>query len=77
MYGRFDAPQGPAQPAQSNHLLLLVFAQDIAHDHAEYSLRRVQCPEPISLAGFQLITYGRFWVFTEACSITARRAVNR
>ena len=31
MYGRFDAPQGPAQPAQGNYLLLLLFAQDIAH----------------------------------------------
>ena len=28
---------------------------------------RNQCPErPLSLAGFQLITVGRFWVITEA-----------
>jgi hypothetical protein len=25
-----------------------------------------QCPEPLCLAGFQVITAGRFWVFTEA-----------
>jgi hypothetical protein len=24
-----------------------------------------QCPDPLSLAGFQVITAGRFWVFTE------------
>src|SRR5580698_8588290 len=24
-----------------------------------------QCPESLSLAGFQVITAGRFWVFTE------------
>jgi hypothetical protein len=46
-------------------LLLHVCAQEISHVDAGYSLRPVQCPEPISLAGFQLITYGRFWVFTE------------
>jgi hypothetical protein len=65
MYGRFDPPQGPAKLAQCNHLLSLLFAQDIAHVVAGYALRQIQCPEPTSLAGFQVITYGRFWVFTE------------
>jgi hypothetical protein len=51
--------------AYDAHLLLLVFAQDIAHLVAEYSPRQIQCPGPTSLAGFQLITYARFWVLTE------------
>jgi hypothetical protein len=28
-------------------------------------IRRFQCPNVLSLAGFQLITIGRFWVITE------------
>ena len=68
MYGRFNPPQGPAKLAQRNHLLSLLFAQDIAHVVAAYALRQIQCPEPISLAGFQVITYGRVWVFTEGNS---------
>src|SRR5450631_3899716 len=50
------------EPAQGNHLLFLLFVQDIAHV-TEGLPRQLQCPgSAISLAGFQVSTYGRFWV---------------
>jgi len=37
---------------------------------------RNQCPErPLSLAGFQLITVGRFWVITEGLAEVGSRNV--
>ena len=67
VYGRFDAPQRPSQPPQRDHLLLLFFAQDIAHVDGGYSSRRDQCPESVHpLPGFQPIIIGRFWVIPEA-----------
>jgi hypothetical protein len=60
-----DAPQRPAQPSQRDDLLFLFFAQDIAHV-TERNAPPVQCPDSaISLAGFQVSTYGRFWVSPE------------
>ncbi|HZL49854.1 MAG TPA: tyrosine-type recombinase/integrase, partial [Terracidiphilus sp.] len=45
--------------------LFLFFAQDIAHV-TERNSPPVQCPDSaISLAGFQMSTYGRFWVSPE------------
>ncbi len=67
--GLLNPPQRPAEPAQGNHLLFLFFAQDIAHVDGAYIPRQGQCPgSAISLAGFQVATYGRFWVATEANS---------
>jgi hypothetical protein len=59
------APQRPSQPSQRDNLLFLFFAQDIAHV-TERNSPPVQCPDSaISLAGFQVSTYGRFWVSPE------------
>ena len=53
------------QPPQRDNLLFLFFAQDIAHV-TERNSPSVQCPDSaISLAGFQVSTYGRFWVSPE------------
>jgi hypothetical protein len=50
-------------------LLLLFFAQDVAHNVEGISSRGNQRPErDLPLAGFQVIIYGRSWVFTEGCS---------
>lgn len=68
-----NPPQRPSQPPQRDHLLFLLFAQDIAHADAGYSPRQNQRPESaLPLAGFQVITYGRFWVFTEEHLATSR-----
>src|ERR1700732_3360526 len=62
----FNAPQRPSQSSQRDDLLFLFFAQDIAHV-TERNSPPVQCPDSaISLAGFQVSTYGRFWVSPEA-----------
>src|SRR5262249_38748344 len=51
--------------SQCDDLLFLFFAQDIAHV-TERNSPPVQCPDSaISLAGFQVSTYGRFWVSPE------------
>jgi hypothetical protein len=60
-----NAPQRPSQPSQRDDLLFLFFAQDIAHV-TERNSPPVQCPDSaISLAGFEVSTYGRFWVSPE------------
>src|SRR5271169_5896010 len=60
-----NAPQRPSQPPQRDDLLFLFFAQDIPHV-TERNSPPVQCPDlAISLAGFQVSTYGRFWVSPE------------
>src|SRR5215472_7687720 len=66
--GPLDAPQRPSQPPQRNDLLFGFFAQDITHIVGGYRPRaRVNVlNEGLSLAGFQVIMYGRFWVITEA-----------
>jgi hypothetical protein len=67
-----DAPQRPAQPPQSEDLLFLFFGQDVTHI-AEGIGPRVGInvlDSGLSLAGFQVIIDGRFWVFTEAASPT-------
>jgi hypothetical protein len=66
VYGLFNAPQRPAQPSQRDDLLSFYFAQDIAHVDGGYSSRQDQCPGSVApLAGFQVITIGRFWVIPE------------
>jgi hypothetical protein len=61
-----DSWQRPAQPRQCYDLLLLFFAQDVAHNVEGISSRGNQRPErDLPLAGFQVIIYGRSWVFTE------------
>ena len=60
-----DAPQRPAQLAQRDDLLSLLFVQEIAH-LAEDKSPRVQCPESsFRLASFQVTAIGRFWVTAE------------
>src|SRR5437660_10979131 len=62
-----DPPQRPAQPSQCKNLLSFFVAQYVAHTGGGYNAsRRRQRPERlISLAGFQVTTYGRVWVTTE------------
>ena len=59
-----NAPQRPSQPPQRDDLLFLFFVQDIAHIDGGYRPRvRVNVLDcGLSLAGFQVTTYGRFWV---------------
>jgi hypothetical protein len=52
--------------AQRDHLLLLFFAQDIAHVDGGYSSRQDQRPELVRpLVGFQPIIIGRFGLVPE------------
>src|SRR5208337_3310381 len=61
-----DAPQRPAQPSQSYDLLFLLFVQDIGHAHGAYKPPRESMSRTLlSLAGFQVIITGRFWVIAE------------
>jgi hypothetical protein len=47
--------------------LFLLFVQDIGHAHGGYKPPRVSMSRtPLSLAGFQVILIGRFWVIAEA-----------
>ena len=57
----FEDP--PSQPPQCDDWLLLFFAQDIAHvDRGYLPSRQNQRPERcLSLAGFEVTLYGRFW----------------
>jgi hypothetical protein len=74
-----------SQPPQRDDLLFDLFAQDVTHIVGGYRPRaRVNVlNEGLSLAGFQVIMYGRFWVITEAakrfCSLRrdARRGSGR
>ena len=61
-----DAPQRPAQPSQSYDLLFLLFVQDIGHADGGYKpLPESMSRTLFSLAGFQVILIGRFWVIAE------------
>jgi hypothetical protein len=60
----FDAPQRPSQPPQRDDLVLLFFNQDVAHIDGAYP-PSVNVLVSFSLAGFQVIPYGRFWVIPE------------
>jgi hypothetical protein len=53
--------------AQRDDLLLLFFAQDIAHVDGGYASRLSNVLTAFSLAGFQVTTIGRFWVTAEEC----------
>src|ERR1019366_8201346 len=58
--------QHPPQPPQSEDLLFLLFVQDIGHAHGAYKPPRESMSRtPLSLAGFQVILIGRFWVIAE------------
>src|ERR1700688_4547556 len=67
--GALNASQRPSQPPQGNNLLFLFFVQDIAHIDGGYRppVRVNVLSVGLSLAGFQVIMYGRFWVITEGC----------
>jgi hypothetical protein len=76
MYCRFDASQGPAKPANaitccflSSLKTLLTLSQGIPATES--------MSEAASLAGFQVITYGRVWVFTKAGSDDQSRSASR
>src|SRR3954453_6240879 len=75
-----DSPQRPAQTPEGYDLLFLFIAQDIAHMRRVPPSRSNQRPERgLYMAGFHVIIYGRFWVFTEVCvfhagSIALRRS---
>jgi hypothetical protein len=62
-----DSPQRPAQPSQSDDLLFLFFVQDVTHIAEGIGPRVVinVLDGGLSLAGFQVIINGRFWVITE------------
>jgi len=60
-----NPPQRPSQASQGNDLLV-EFAQDVTHPRRVSPSRAINVlSEGLSLAGFQLIMYGRFWVITE------------
>jgi hypothetical protein len=62
-----DPPQRPAESAQCFYLLSLLVAQDVRHPAGgpQWSASFVDVPERLSVAGFQVIIGGRFWVITE------------
>jgi hypothetical protein len=74
-----DAPQRPAQPPQSEDLLFLFFGQDVTHIAEgigpRVGINVLDCG--LSLAGFQVIINGRFWVITEGKIAPPRMVVHR
>src|SRR5271165_4918514 len=61
-----DPPQRPSQSPQSYDLLFLLFLQDIGHAHGAYKPPPASMSQTLlSLAGFQVILIGRFWVIAE------------
>jgi hypothetical protein len=65
-YRFLNPPQRPAQTPEGYDLLFLFIAQDIAHMRRVSPHAQNQRPERgLYMAGFQVIIYGRFWVFTE------------
>jgi len=60
-----DAPKRPAELSERDYLLFLFFIQDIAHADGAYPPVGMSRTLALSLAGFQLIIIGRFWVITE------------
>ena len=62
----FRLSQPGVHRTQSYNLLFLLFVQDIGHALGGYKPRRASmCRTLFSLAAFQLITIGRFWVIAE------------
>src|ERR1019366_30592 len=56
----------PSQSPQSYDLLFLLFVQDIGHAHGAYKPPPASMSQTLlSLAGFQVILIGRFWVIAE------------
>src|SRR5439155_14346924 len=70
--GLLNAPKRPAEPSQCDDLLFLFFVQDIAHAGGAYPAASMSRTS-LSLAGFQLIIIGRFWVTAEAIVCFAGR----
>ncbi len=70
-----DPPQRPAQPPQGYNLLFLLFGQDVTHiaegNRPRLGINVLDCG--LSLAGFQVIIDGRFWVITEEGTLEATR----
>ena len=69
-----DSPQRPAQPPQGDDLLFLFFFQDVTHiaegNRPRLGINVLDCG--LSLAGFQVIIDGRFWVITEGIRTASR-----
>jgi hypothetical protein len=64
-----DAPQRPAQPSRAKTCCFFSF-QDIGHAHGAYkSPRESMSRTLLSLAGFQVIISGRFWVIAEVSTL--------
>ena len=62
---RSDHPSRP----RANNLLFLFFVQDIGHADGGYRPPRESMSWTLlSLAGFQVIIIGRFWVITEVAT---------
>ncbi len=60
----------PSQSPQGYDWLSLVVAQDVAHIAEGIALRPFNVlTAALYMAGFQVIMYGRFWVFTEKIGI--------
>jgi hypothetical protein len=59
-----DPPQRPTKSAKHDYSLTFLFVQDIAHIGGGYPSAVVNVLL-LSLAGFQLSPFGRFWVSPE------------
>jgi hypothetical protein len=62
--------------SERDYLLFLFFIQDIAHADGGYPPVGMSRTLALSLAGFQLITIGRFWVITEGPHMVSARPGN-
>src|SRR5262249_7650795 len=70
-----DPSQRPSEPSQCKDLLSFFVAQNVAHASGGYRLS-ARCQRPwrlFSMAGFDVTTYGRFWVTREASSTRMAR----
>ncbi|MGH7535887.1 MAG: hypothetical protein ACREMG_09900, partial [Gemmatimonadales bacterium] len=67
--GLLDPPQGPAQAAEGENLVLDGVAQDVAHGAEEHEapacVSTSQSLRPV-VAGFEVSLSGRIWVSPEA-----------
>src|SRR5271157_1415969 len=76
--GLLDPSQRPSQSPQSYDLLFLLFVQDIGHAHGAYKPPPASMSQTLlSLAGFQVILIGRFWVIAEGFKTWFSSAVSQ
>jgi len=74
--GLLNPSQRPPRPPQRYWLLFLFLGPDIADKDGGYPPSG-QCPESLWLTGFQVITAGWFWAFTEVQGMTPSRVWTR